>query len=162
MSSSQPLKTLLIVKRAAEDSAAQVLARARAQRAAAEETHLRLVAGAQAARDDLRGRRAPGASIGPESAAQAAEREQFWARLSDAAAGRGARAQAFRDGELDQAQADAARALTAYRVAREARQVVETLLARALAGERQLATRRDEVALDEQSQAARPISREEH
>jgi flagellar biosynthesis chaperone FliJ len=156
MSSSQPLKTLLIVRRGAEEAAAQVLARATAHRAAAEETHLRLAAQTQAARDDLRQRRASGASNGPEGAAQAAERQQFWARLSEAVARHSARALAYRTGELDQAERKVAHALTAYSVAREARQVVETLLGKAEAGERQQAARREEVALDEQSQAVRP------
>ena len=155
MSSSQALKTLLTIKRAAEESAAQLLTRQTARRAAAEANHLRLEAEARAARDDLRQRRAVGASDGPETAARALEREQFWGRLMDVADTRTARVRAYREGELAEAGAEVATALTAYRVAREARQVVDRLLEKAHAAERQAQARRDEVARDDQGQHPR-------
>jgi flagellar biosynthesis chaperone FliJ len=154
MSSYQPLETLLMVKRAAEDAAVQVLARATSRRAAAEATDLALVAELAEVRERLRGRRTAGASVDRESAASALEREHFCARLAAEVATHQARLLSHREGELASAGAAAATALTAHRVAREAREVVERLLAKAAETRRQVAARRDEMALDEQGQAA--------
>ena len=154
MSSSQALKTLLTLKRAAEESAAAALASQQARRAAAEATLGRLKAEAEQGRDHLRQRRAAEAPRGPETAARALEREHFWGRLAEEVALRTDRARAHRDGELAQAVAGVATALTSYRVAREAREVVETLVDKAEAANRQLQARRDEAVRDEQ--ASRP------
>jgi len=153
MSSPDALQTLLTVRQAAEDAAAQVMAGALHRRAAAQEAQERLEIELGAARDDLRARRLVTPSLGVETAAQAAGRERFWRRLADGIAARADHARAHRDGPLAEAEASAAAARETYRAAREARELVQKLLERADADRRQTADRRAEAALDEQAMA---------
>jgi flagellar biosynthesis chaperone FliJ len=156
MSSSDPLDTLLAVKKAAEDAAAEALAGAFRRCAAAEATQLSLDSAFGAARDDLRARRRAAVSVAVETAARAGERERFWSRLAEGIAVRNARARAHREGPLAQAQASVAAALATHRAAQVARETVQKVAERAESARRLIAGRRAEAALDEQTQATRP------
>jgi flagellar biosynthesis chaperone FliJ len=158
MSSSDPLQTLLAVRKAAEAAAAEALAGALRRRAAAEGAQLSLDVALRAARDDLWVRRQAAASMDVEIAARAGERERFWARLAEGIAVRAARARAHRHGELAAAQADAAAAQAAHRAAQGARQQVQKVSERAASARRLITGRRAEAALDEEAQAMRPFA----
>ena len=159
MSSSEPLKSLLAVKQAAEAAAAEALAVAIQRRAAAEANQLRLDTELGAARDVLRSRRRTGESTaGVETAARATDRERFWGRLGDEIAERSARAEAHRAGPLPGARAHAEAALVAHREAREAREVVHKLHEKAQAARRLIAARREEAASDELAAIRHPRS----
>src|SRR5258708_4247953 len=125
MSSSEPLETLLAVKKAAEEAATQALAGAIRRRAAAEAAQLRLDDQAREAREVLRTHRREGRSSGVETASLAVARESFGDQLAQVTAARAARAEAHRAGPLAEAQAGADAALRAHQAAREARQRVE-------------------------------------
>src|SRR5689334_9854837 len=125
MSSPDALQTLLTVRQAAEDAAAQALAGALRRRAAAQEGQERLEVELAAAREDLRARRHATPSLGVETAAQAAARERFWRRLAEGIAARSDRARAHREGPLAEAEATATAARETHRAAREARELVQ-------------------------------------
>jgi flagellar biosynthesis chaperone FliJ len=157
MSSSEPLKSLLAVKQAAEAAAAEALAVAIQRRAAAEATQLRLDTELALAREQRQARRRSGEStVRFEAAARAAERERFWGRLSEEIAERSARAEAHRGGALVGARAGADAALVAHREAREAREVVAKLNEKAEAAQRLIAARREEAASDELAATRHP------
>ena len=152
MSSSDALQSLLSVRQGALDQAALALAAALRRRAAAEEAQQRLEAELSAAREDLRvRRRAP--ALGVETAARAAEREQFWQRLAGDIEVRAARARAHREGPFTDADAGAAAARAAHQAAHEARELVQKLVDRAERERRVVAERRAEAARDEQAAA---------
>lgn len=159
MSSPDALQTLLTVRQAAEDAAAQALAGALRRRAAAQETQERLEAELGAAREDLRARRLGAPSLGIETAAQATDRERFWRRLAEGIAAHADRARDHRDGPLAEAEASASAARETHRAARAARELVQKLLERADADRRQIAERRAEVALDDQAAARERATR---
>jgi flagellar export protein FliJ len=153
MSSYQALETLLAVRQAAEDAAAQALAAAIRRRAAAQETQQRLEAELAAAREDLRERRREVASLGAGTAGEGAGRERFWRRLADAIEARADRGRAHRQGPLADADVGVDAAQATYREAREARELVQKLLERAASERRLVAERRAEAAMDEQAAA---------
>jgi len=159
MSSSDALQTLLAVRQAAEDAAGQALAAALRRRAAAEEAQRRLDAELGAAREDLRARRRAAPSLGVETAAQAADRERFWRRLAGDIEAGAERAHAHREGPLAAAEAAVTAARATHREAREARELVQKLLDRSESDRRQIAGRRAEAALDDQSAARARSSR---
>lgn len=159
MSSPDALQTLLTVRQAAEDAAAQALAGALRRRAAAQETQERLEVELGVARDDLRTRRHASPSLGVETAAQAADRERFWRRLAEGIAARSERARVHREGPLAEAEASSTAARETHRAAREARELVQKLLERAEADRRQIAERRAEAALDDQAAARARVTR---
>jgi flagellar biosynthesis chaperone FliJ len=159
MSSSDALQSLLAVRQAALDQAALALAAALLRRAAAEEAQQRLEAELSDAREDLRARRRAGASLGVETAARAAEREQFWRRLAGDIEARTERARAHREGPLTHAEAGVAAAHAAHQEAREARELVQKLVDRADSERRLVAERRAEAARDEQAAARTPRRR---
>jgi flagellar biosynthesis chaperone FliJ len=144
MSSSDALQSLLSVRQAALDQAALALAAALRRRAAAEEAQQRLEAELSAAREDLRARRRAVPALGVETAARAAEREQFWRRLA---------------GDIADAEAGAAAARAAHQEARAARELVQKLIDRAERERRLVAERRAEAARDEQAAARTPRRR---
>ena len=153
MSSPDALQTLLTVRQAAEDAAAQALAGALRRRAAAQEAQERLEVELAVARDDLRARRGATPSVGVETAAHADDRERFWRRLAEGIAAHAERARAHREGPLAEADGSATAARETHRAAREARELVKKLLERADADRRQIAERRAEAALDDQAAA---------
>jgi len=153
MSSSDALQSLLAVRQAALDQAALALAAALRRRAAAEQAQERLEAELSAAREDLRVRRRAAPALGVETAARAAEREQFWQRLAGDIEVRAERARAHREGPLTDAEAGAAAARAAHQAAHEARELVQKLVDRAERERRVVAERRAEAARDEQAAA---------
>jgi len=157
MSSSEPLETLLAVKKAAEEAAAQALAGAIQRRTAAQEAQLRLDDDVRQAQDAVMALRRESRSIGVETASSAVTREVFRNQLAEVTAMRSARADANRAGLLAEAQAGADAALRAHQAAREARQRVEMVSERSASAHRLAAARKAEIALDEQAQATRPL-----
>jgi len=155
-----PLETLLRVKQNAEEAAGRRLQVAGVRRAAAEERQQDLDAEVRAARGEMRARRAAaaitvtGADGGATTAAAGQRRERFWGRLRDEIAARAERATVHRRGSLASVRAEQEAALAAHRAARGERLQVEKLHQRADADRRRLGARKEEVALDEQAQAA--------
>jgi hypothetical protein len=160
MSSSDPSQTPLIallgVRKAAEEAATQRLAAASARRVAAQEVQDRLDAAVRGARAELRALRSAKASPSPSpspTAADAAGRERFWSRIRDEIAAQAARASAHRAGALATARAEVSAAVATQRAARAARALVEKLHQKADAARRQLASRRADLARDDDAQA---------
>jgi len=159
MSSSDALQSLLSVRQGALDQAALALAAALRRRAAAQEAQQRLEAELSAAREDLRTRRRAAPALGIETAARAAEREQFWRRLAGDIEARAERARVHRQGPLTDAEAGAAAAQAAHQEARAACELVQKLVDRAEGERRLVAERRAEAARDEQATARAPRRR---
>src|SRR6266700_199727 len=153
-----PLETLLRVKQNAEEAAGRRLQVAGARRAAAEDNQQDLDAEVRAARDEMRARRAAAVVLsgtgGATTAAAGQRSERFWGRLRDEIAARAQRATVHRRGSLAAALAEQEAAIAAHRAARGERLQVEKLCQRADADRRRVGARKEEVALDEQAQAA--------
>jgi hypothetical protein len=152
-----PIGTLLRVKQAAEEAAARRWHAATTRRAAAEASQRALDDRVRAARADLRARRAQAAGAVTLLAGSGADRERFWVdRRAQIAAGV-AQADAHRQGALADALAEVAAAMAAHLAARAAREQIQKLCEKADTARRTVTERREEIALDEQSQATRKI-----